>query len=225
MICNRCGTQVGENNTYCPNCGNVIGGLNINNSFQGANDVVQSNNTFQSSNGMAQSSNVFQGTNGVAQNNNSFQNINQYEEKSKYAGFGARAGAYLLDSMIMIFLGCIIFVIFFVIRTLANNETIKSVISIFVLFVPYFVILFGILLYRGIKDPEGKTLGRKVTKTIVINENGTMLKVSTSILRQFLSGIINGTLILFVVNVILILSDSKHQTLTDKIMKTVVVYK
>ena len=131
----------------------------------------------------------------------------------------------MLDSMIMIFLGCIIFVIFFVIRTLVNNETIKSVISIFVLFVPYFVILFGILLYRGIKDPEGKTLGRKVTKTVVINENGTMLKVSTSILRQFLSGIINGTLILFVVNVILILSDSKHQTLTDKIMKTVVVYK
>ena len=158
--------------------------------------------------------------------NNAVQNINQNNNNVvKYASFGSRAGAYLLDSLMLGLLASVMFVVFTILRMFISNETVSSTVLLLQVAVPWMIILFGTIFYRGLKDPEGKTLGRKVTKIIVVKENGSKLEVSASVLRQFLSCIINGTGFLFLVNVILLFSDSKRQTLTDKIMKTVVVYK
>ena len=70
-------------------------------------------------------------------------------------------------------------------------------------------------------------MGRKVTKTILVNEDGSEVSVGISFLRQILKALLSSVScgITFIVDFILVISDKKNQTLADKILKTVVVYK
>ena len=144
----------------------------------------------------------------------------------RYAGFGSRLGAYLIDGLVLFVIAAILFAILVFSSIFLKPTGGMKVVVLFLQYVLTILIcLLGMPLYRGIKDPKGKTLGRKVTKTILVNEDGSEVSVGMSFLRQLLRSLISSVGITVIVDFILILTDEKSQTLADKILKTVVVYK
>ena len=144
-----------------------------------------------------------------------------------YASTGSRIGAYLLDSLIPFGVSILLFIIILVINLIivANN----GAVSPFLTFIQYcltIIITFcGIFFYRGLTDAKGSSIGRKATKTIVVHEDGSPITTGQSFLRQFVKSLLDGTGVIPLINVILLFTDAKKQTLVDKIMKTVVIYK
>ena len=153
--------------------------------------------------------------------------MKQEENNLEYAGFGTRLAAYLFDVLAIMGKAIIAFVllIFIGIGIHAATGSNSNVIKAIQYFLPIFICIFGMFFYRGRKDPEGRTLGRKITKTVVLKEDGSKISKGTSFLRQFLQTVFTGTFILLVINIVLMLADKKKQSLTDKVLGTVVVYK
>ena len=145
----------------------------------------------------------------------------------RYAGFGVRLGAYLLDILALIGKAALAFVILTLLNVIINLITGQRIefLGTLRIILPILIIYLGIFVYRGRKDSKGSTFGRKKTNIIVLNEDGTNITTGKSFLRQLLCILLNGTGILTIINIILILTDEKKQTIADKILKTVVVYK
>ena len=148
-------------------------------------------------------------------------------KKLEYAGFGTRLAAYLFDVLaimgkaILAFLVATLLVIGLKMAAGIDSAALKVI----QYFLPMFVCIFGMFFYRGRKDPKGKTLGRKITRTVVVKEDGSEISKGLSFLRQFLQTIFTGTFILLVINIVLIIADKEKQSLTDKVLGTVVVFK
>lgn len=146
-----------------------------------------------------------------------------------YAGFGARLGAALIDGLIIYGIAILIFIIPVLINmllslTTGKTEMVKQFISLIQYTIPMFIVFFGIIIYRGVKDAtERRTVGRRTTKTKVIDQNGNMISTGTSFGRQVVSALINATGIGFIANIILIASDEKHQSLSDEIFNTYII--
>ena len=144
--------------------------------------------------------------------NNEQNQIIENNTTLRYAGFGSRLGAYLLDGLVLLGMAAILFAII-VFLTIFLKPT--GGMRIVVLFLQYvltiLICLLGMTLYRGIKDPTGKTLGRKVTKTILVNEDGSEVSIGMSILRQILKSLLSSVScgITFIVDVILVIVDKK----------------
>ena len=145
----------------------------------------------------------------------------------KYAGFGARLGAYLLDGLALFGKAIITFLVLMLLSVVLKTITGSSIAIIGVLeyLLPAFIMTLGMIIYRGRKDSKGQTFGRKQTKTIVLDENGNEISTGKSFSRQLLNFIFSGVGILVIINIILVITDQKKQSLTDKLLKTVVVYK
>ncbi len=160
------------------------------------------------------------------QNQMSYNNMYSFS-KLNYASAGARIGAYLLDSLIPFIVAMILFAIIIVINLIgvANGGAASSILMFIQYTFSVIISLCGIYFYRGLTDAKGSSIGRKVTKTIVVNENGTPITIGQAFLRQFIRSLLDGTGIIPIINVILLFTDAKKQTVIDKIMKTVVIYK
>lgn len=148
------------------------------------------------------------------------------------ASSGSRIGATLLDGLVIGGISILLFILPLIIRLLCHSYTnlqddsiIMSLLSTIQFIIPMMLIFFGMILYRGIKDPTGATLGRKTTHTTVVKNDGSNISTGLSFARQFVGAIINFTEIGLLVNFIMILADEKHQTLTDKIFNTYVIKK
>lgn len=144
-----------------------------------------------------------------------------------YASAGSRIGAFLLDSLIPFVAAIILFIMIFIIEIIIMAY--GGADSSFLTFIQYcltIIISFcGIFFYRGLTDAKGRSIGRKATKTIVVHEDGSSITTGQSFLRQFIKCLLDGTGVIPLINVILLFTDGKRQTLVDKIMKTVVIYK
>lgn len=148
----------------------------------------------------------------------------------EYASFGKRFLAYLIDTLILILVAIVIFLVFMMLSlaivALGLDDKIsflKSLINSLQFILPYFIILFGQPVYCFIaeRSSKHKTIGKKVMKIVVKEENGDYLNTGNALLRFLLKVLLNNTLLL--ISFITMLVTEKKQTLYDMILKHEVV--
>lgn len=127
----------------------------------------------------------------------------------KYAGFGVRLVAALIDGVILSAAWAILRQVFFLSLPFFRHQT--SNLSVL------FNALYYILLWV---NWGGQTIGKKAMKIKVIQENGQPLDYKEAVIRYlgyFVSGLVLGLGFLWVIG------DAKKQGWHDKIAKTLVV--
>ncbi len=139
----------------------------------------------------------------------------------EYAGFGIRFLAWLIDSLVLLFLSFIIGLIFgfvvafiFTLFGLNNDLLINSIGNLlgFVVGLLYFT-LFWSSKFQG--TPGKILLGLKV-----VDANGNRINYSTAVIR-YLSTILSS--LLLGIGYLMIIFDDKKQALHDKLASTYVV--
>ena len=135
------------------------------------------------------------------------------------AGVFQRILADLIDSIIVLLVIASVYVGLSTIFIFVENTVLNLIINIFIII----ALTFGYLVYRTINEKTGNTIGRKATRTLVLDDEYEKIKVSTSLLRTLITSIINGTGIGFVVNIILMSTDKEKKGIQDKIFKTMVI--
>ncbi|MDO8551543.1 MAG: RDD family protein [bacterium] len=127
-----------------------------------------------------------------------------------YASFGQRFAAIFLDSIVIGLLNS--FISYLLNAAMGNTGgTIASVMS-FALAILYYV------LYQS---SATQTLGKRVLKIKVVDENGKTPSAMTFFLREIIGKLISG--IILGIGYLMMLWDKKKQTLHDKIASTYVV--
>lgn len=137
-----------------------------------------------------------------------------------YVGIGRRAVALILDSIVL-------FTAFWAIGYVIGALTGGLVAGGFdltgapalVAMVAWFAIGFGYFIV--LEARSGQTLGKRLTGLRVVNEDGTPITMSTSIVRNGLR-IIDG-LMVYAVGAVSIAISGKNQRLGDHVANTVVV--
>ena len=130
-----------------------------------------------------------------------------------------RICADIIDQFIVIILVCAVYIAVSMVFVFVNSDVLRIIINI----VAIIALSFGNILYRTYNERTGNTIGRKATKTLVLNNEHDQIEVTTALLRTLVASIINGTGIGFIVNVILISTDKDKKGLEDKIFNTEVI--
>lgn len=144
----------------------------------------------------------------------------------KYAGFFPRFFATLIDYLFVIFCATILFLVLLILNIFIArvNGGFSKILSAIQTFIPILTMLIGKEVYRWFKDGNNGTIGRKITKTKVVNESDfSSITTTKSFSRQFVYMLLNNTGIIALVNLALLTYDTKRQTITDKIAQTVVI--
>ena len=137
-------------------------------------------------------------------------------EDRKFVGFGKRFVAYMIDIVIIMFSASIVAIVLFFVLSFSSEEAVGQMVMVvyFIVYVSYFI-----LMESSVKQA---TLGKRLFKIKVINENGTRLSLINSLgrtLGRLLSGAIMG------LGYVMILFTKDKQGLHDKLAKTYVVGK
>jgi uncharacterized RDD family membrane protein YckC len=122
---------------------------------------------------------------------------------AQYAGFGARFVGLLID-------GVILMVVNFIINAVIQSTSLGTALSL-IIQLAYFVYFF---------TSTGQTLGAKVMGIKVVDGNGQLLSIGSAVVRvigSWVSSIILG------IGYLMMLWDSKKQTLHDKFAGSYVV--
>ncbi len=135
------------------------------------------------------------------------------------AGIIKRICADIIDQFIIIILVCAVYVALSTVFIFVNNNVLKIIINV----IAIVALSFGNILYRTYNERTGNTIGRKATKTIVLNNNNDQIEITTALLRTLIATIINGTGIGFIVNAVLICTDKNKKGIEDKIFNTQVI--
>lgn len=119
----------------------------------------------------------------------------------------------VVDSILMIFFS-MIYVVIFGEKMLDGTYHITgfSAILLFVLIYLYFVIM---------EAKTGRTIGKYVAKTKVVNERGQKISWGQSLVRNFIR-VVDG-LFFYVIGLLAILISKKNQRLGDMVSKTYVI--
>lgn len=137
-------------------------------------------------------------------------------EDRKFVGFGKRFVAYMIDIVIIMFSAFIVVMVLLFVLSFSSEEAVGQMVMVvyFIVYVSYFI-----LMESSVKQA---TLGKRLFKIKVINENGTRLSLINSLgrtLGRLLSGAIMG------LGYVMILFTKDKQGLHDKLAKTYVVGK
>lgn len=129
----------------------------------------------------------------------------------RYAGFGVRFVAALVD-------GVLLFIVSFIIGLpvgLVFGDNASSVASIlgWAISISYYVVY---------QQKYGQTIGKKAMKIKVVNAEGKTPTMFTFFLREIIGKVISGLILL--IGYLMVIWDAKKQALHDKIANTYVVY-
>lgn len=163
--------------------------------------------------------------------------VNQYEEQNmqnyKCASFGRRLGAFIIDFILIFFTAIVSFVLPTMLKLIIglnlnngdfSNTGLYSFISAIEMILPMLILIFGFPLYFIFSD-SGKhhgTIGKRVFKTEVINEDSTYLRKGQAFLRWLLKAVLY---FIYPVSIITILVTEKKQSLHDMMLKQIVIRK
>ena len=131
----------------------------------------------------------------------------------------SRILANIVDSIMVIFASLVFFIatstifIFF-------DSTVLDIIR-YIIFI--MICSCGYLVYRAANEKNGNTIGRRATKTLVLDEKNNSITISTSILRTLVGYIISTTGIGNIINLILLCTDKERRSIEDRIFKTKVI--
>lgn len=126
----------------------------------------------------------------------------------KYAGFGVRLVAYLIDVVIIMIANIILQMIF----SEANMETVGALASV--------VLGWGYLMY--FTATTGQTLGKKAMSIKVVRaDNGKTVDYVGAFLREIVGRFVAGIVLL--IGYLWVIGDAKKQGWHDKIAGTVVI--
>lgn len=133
-----------------------------------------------------------------------------------YAEWGSRAAAWLIDGLLMFAL----FIPLFILGAVAG--AISDGLGVAVFWLGYLAIIaFGIYLMAYLQGVTGQTPGKRIMGIEVVRkDNGQYMGGGLGVGRYFLRAIIGGICFL---EYLWPLWDADNQTLTDKILSTVVV--
>lgn len=157
----------------------------------------------------------------------------QKEENLKYANFGKRFAAFLLDSLVGVGIGFLWFflsvIVFTVIKVciiayeVEMNHTLTMISSFIEFFPSILLIIYGqpIISFFGDKSKKKHaSIGKRVMKIRIVNENGTDVTTGQLFLRLIIKLFIPYSMI---ISLITILATKKKQALQDMILKEIVV--
>ncbi len=143
-----------------------------------------------------------------------------YEDELAYVGIGRRAIALFLDSLVLF---TAFWVIGYVIGALSGGLVAGGFeltgAPALVAMLAWFTIGFGYFIV--LEARSGQTLGKRLTGLRVMNEDGTPITMSTSIIRNILR-IVDGFMV-YAVGAVSIAISGKNQRLGDHVANTVVV--
>lgn len=129
----------------------------------------------------------------------------------RYAGFGVRLVATLIDSIL---LGLVQWVIGVLLKIpLGENGINFASVIAFLISIGYYVVY---------QQKQGQTIGKKVMKIKVITLDGNTPTMFTFFLREVIGKLISAIILL--IGYLMVLWDGKKQALHDKIASTYVVY-
>lgn len=128
------------------------------------------------------------------------------------ATFGARAGASLLDTLVL----AVGYGVAFVLLGISDATAIVGVVIIFAMVLLYAPLM---LAFAG-----GQTLGRMVANVRVVNNDGTPIGLGRALLRESVVKLIFGFLTIpWLVSVLWVLRAPEHRALHDLVVDTKVV--
>lgn len=201
-FCSRCGNALDDSAKFCSGCGAQTYQQVINNQIN--NSQLNNNQIYEANN-----------------NNNNYneipnQNINTSSTRN-VAGFKERFIAFLIDYTI----GIIIFFIFawIYLEIIQNGGyELEQVLGMIL----YFYIPVILLCIRGVLDAKNGSLGRRITKTKVVDGNGNSISKFKSIGRQIFHIML---LELVFVDVLTLICSKEKRSLVDFILNTYVIKK
>lgn len=140
----------------------------------------------------------------------------------KLAGLGSRAGAMIIDQLILTVINILIIVgLVFTMQSdamVATGSTLPLVIAIILIFVIYWGYFFAWEFFFG-----GRTPGKKLLGIRVIQENGHSITLLSSMLRNLLR-IIDMLPTAYFVGMVMVFFHSSHKRLGDLVAGTIVVH-
>lgn len=143
-------------------------------------------------------------------------NMNEHTTQStnetKLASFGLRLGSYIIDQVVLVFIGLIFGSIIGIISAIVNVD------------LSLIVVLVGVILaiLYGLLDAHSGTVGKMILGLKVINESNQKIDLNTAILRSLCKGLIPFNAF---ISLVTILQNEDKKSLHDIIMKTRVVKK
>jgi uncharacterized RDD family membrane protein YckC len=138
------------------------------------------------------------------------------ESKLEFASLFKRAGANIIDNILLV----IAFFVIVVINTFASNMTGISIVTR-ALSLPIFVL--GTLGYFIVLEAKyGKTVGKKVLDLRVLKSDGSAVSYRESAIRNVLR-LVDWLLAFYMIGIIAIISNEESQRIGDQVADTVVV--
>lgn len=141
-------------------------------------------------------------------------------EKSIYAGFIKRIGAFIVDTIIYILINTIIVsIVIAIIRAIFNDFNVNSFYNIGFLSMTSFFIVF--ILYFAFSESSNMqgSLGKRLTKIVVVDQKGCKLNFS----KAFIRAVAKFFSLLFLFGYIFMFFNKKRQALHDFISNTTVI--
>jgi uncharacterized RDD family membrane protein YckC len=152
-----------------------------------------------------------------------------YQPQGQLAGWGARAGAVVLDALILLIPTVVLIAI--VVGVALGDEVAGVVVGLVSVLIFFVVTLFyaPVLMARG-GEHNGKTFGKQIVGIRVTRDNGQPFDLGQGFLREFVvKGLLFGTLgslffsIPTLVDYLWPLWDDQNRTLHDMVVSTHVI--
>ena len=155
--------------------------------------------------------------NANAQAENNTYKAEEANSKVEYAGFWIRAGAYMIDSLLLLVVLTVLVIIFISTVSFSTGDDLKQTFgSIF----PIVSLLIGTLYFALMESSEQQaTFGKKWLGLKVESENGNRITFENAVGRYF--GKILSSF--FFIGFIMVVFTKKKQGLHDKLAETIVV--
>ena len=135
------------------------------------------------------------------------------------AGAIPRILSFITDYIIIIIAAFVFFISFSTILTFVDSQVL--VVLQYIIFT--LILSLGFIFYRGMNEKYGTTIGRKVTKTMIVTKDGNQVNLLIALLRNLVSSILNGIVIGGVVNIVMMFIDKEKRSVEDMIFKTMTV--
>jgi uncharacterized RDD family membrane protein YckC len=143
-----------------------------------------------------------------------------YEDELPYVGIGRRAVAVIVDGVVLLaaFLAIGLLIGALTGGLVAGGFELTGMPAVIAM-LAWTVIGFGYFI--GLEARSGQTLGKRLLGLRVVNEDGTPIEMSTSVVRNIIR-IVDG-IFFYAVGAVSILVSGKKQRLGDHVANTVVV--
>lgn len=139
----------------------------------------------------------------------------------KLAGLGSRAGAMIIDQLLLL-IGNIVILLVFYFMADATLDIGQVMYLVALIIISVFVLRWG---YFWVSEYffSGRTVGKKVVGIRVIQENGHRITLLSSIIRNLLR-IIDTLPTAYLIGIIMVFFHKQHKRLGDIMAGTIVIY-